>query len=334
MTSSPNWKLIDEATRSLTGRGCTPFTRQQVYEEIWRGHPECQRGSLDPTFQGMVSNASGGPPSAGGTPLRRVERGLYVRRVNDRAHSCQTAPAARMQSDLIGDEPRPPGEPRRGLLAGSLLVTQVLQHLATRRPVFHSEADLQQAFAWQLHLLDPSLHVRLETRPAPGMRLDLLVSDAGRSRHTAIEFKYLTKRWAGEVEGERYELKDQGAQDISGYDTVKDIWRVEKFTREKSEWNGAVVCLSNDPYYWSPPRDARPTNAADFRLHDGVQLSGVRAWGPLTGKGTRSGREADLALDGSYALHWQEYSALPASNGVFRVLVIPVAGQSLSARPE
>ncbi len=298
MTSSPNWKLIDEATRSLTGRGCTPFTRQQVYEEIWRAHPERQRASLDPTFQGMVCNASGGPPSSGGTPLRRVERGLYVREVRAESKRSGERPTPHLptlrDADAFLRE-----QPDDLLIAGSLRLTQVLQRLANRRPVFHSEADMQQAFAWTLHVLDPSLHVRLETRPAPGMRLDLLASSADRSTHTAIEFKYLTKRWAGEVQGERYELKDQGAQDISGYDVVKDVWRVEKFTAEQSGWNGAVVCVSNDPYYWSPPRDARPTNAADFRLHDGVQLSGVRAWGPLTGKGTRSGREADLALDGS-----------------------------------
>lgn len=75
----PNWKLIDEASRHLTTVGRTPFSRMDVYRLIWRDHPERQRPSLDPTFQGMVSNASGGPASAGGTPLRRVERGLYER---------------------------------------------------------------------------------------------------------------------------------------------------------------------------------------------------------------------------------------------------------------
>jgi hypothetical protein len=56
------------------------FTRQSVYEWIWRRYPrgEHDRPSLDPTFQGMVSNAAGGPRSAAGTPLKRVSRGLYV----------------------------------------------------------------------------------------------------------------------------------------------------------------------------------------------------------------------------------------------------------------
>jgi hypothetical protein len=37
--------------------------------------------------------------------------------------------------------------------------------LAADRPVFHSEADLQLALAWQLQEADPTARIRLETRP-------------------------------------------------------------------------------------------------------------------------------------------------------------------------
>jgi hypothetical protein len=75
-----NWRLILEAARALTAAGQTPFTRISVYEWIWRRYPrrDHDRPSLDPTFQGMVRNATGGPQSAGGTPLLRVDRGLFV----------------------------------------------------------------------------------------------------------------------------------------------------------------------------------------------------------------------------------------------------------------
>jgi hypothetical protein len=75
-----NWRLILEAAQALTATGQTPFTRQSVYEWIWRRYPRTDhdRPSLDPTFQGMTANAPGGPPSSVGTPLRRVSRGLYV----------------------------------------------------------------------------------------------------------------------------------------------------------------------------------------------------------------------------------------------------------------
>ncbi len=75
-----NWRLIVTAARALTAAKQTPFSRIAVYQWIWARHPRADhdRPTLDPTFQGMVENAPGGPPSTGGTPLRRVARGLYV----------------------------------------------------------------------------------------------------------------------------------------------------------------------------------------------------------------------------------------------------------------
>jgi hypothetical protein len=75
-----NWRLIVAAARALTAAGQSPFSRIAVYQLIWSRHlrADHDRPTLDPTFQGMVENAPGGPQSAGGTPLRRVARGLYV----------------------------------------------------------------------------------------------------------------------------------------------------------------------------------------------------------------------------------------------------------------
>jgi hypothetical protein len=75
-----NWRLILAAARALTAAGRSPFSRIAVYQWIWSRRPQADhdRPTLDPTFQGMIENAPGGPPSAGGTPLRRVARGLYV----------------------------------------------------------------------------------------------------------------------------------------------------------------------------------------------------------------------------------------------------------------
>src|SRR3954449_6414188 len=73
----------------------------------------------------------------------------------------------------------------------------VLASLATRRAVFHSEADFQFAFAWEAKTLHPGLEVRLETHPEPGVRLDLELIDPDSPRGLAIEHKYLTRLWAG-----------------------------------------------------------------------------------------------------------------------------------------
>ena len=76
----PNWELLLQAARALTDAGQTPFTRLSVYDWIWRRYPrqDHDRPSLDPTFQGMIKNAPGGPPSSCGTPFIRVDHGRYV----------------------------------------------------------------------------------------------------------------------------------------------------------------------------------------------------------------------------------------------------------------
>ncbi|MFJ8834389.1 hypothetical protein, partial [Micromonospora aurantiaca] len=88
-------------------------------------------------------------------------------------------------------------------IAGSVKLAAVMAELATVRPVFHSEADFQHAFAWTLHRLAPSVGVRLEV-PQDGPQvlgrgrrhLDLLCLGADGHR-TAIELKYFTRLWVG-----------------------------------------------------------------------------------------------------------------------------------------
>lgn len=212
------------------------------------------------------------------------------------------------------------------LIAGALDLALVLAELAELRPVFHSEADFQLAFAWQVQQHDAATMVRLETRPAPGVRLDLDFARPDLGRSTAVELKYLTRAWSGEISGERYELKNQGAQDIRAYDVVKDIHRVEHFLVGRPGADGAVIVLTNDASYWRPGASERDTNAAAFRLGEGAVLHGTRAWGPRTGAGTRRGREQDLSLYGRYEMRWTDRSALPDKSlgSRFRQLVIPV----------
>jgi len=50
-------------------------------------------------------------------------------------------------------------------------IEETMAALARVRPLFHSEADFQHAFAWQLHSADPDARIRLETRPRPGCAL-------------------------------------------------------------------------------------------------------------------------------------------------------------------
>lgn len=201
-----------------------------------------------------------------------------------------------------------------------------IELLRRSRPVFHSEADLQHALAWTVHLSDPSLRIRLETRSAPGTRLDLLISRPNAGEHLALELKYLTAAWEGDVDHEHFALLNQGAQDIRAYDVIKDIQRVERLVDGQPGWNGAVLVLTNDSSYWSRPKHGRATNAEAFRVYGHQPISGRRAWGPSTSAGTMKGRTAPLDLRGNYISRWVEYSALPGNRGRFRLLTFIISG--------
>lgn len=94
----------------------------------------------------------------------------------------------------------------------NLDVPATLVSLVHIRTIFHSEADFQHSLAWQIHLADPDAQVRLETRSARNIRLDLLVMSTG--QRTAIELKYLVASFRGDIGGEHYYLPNQAAQDF------------------------------------------------------------------------------------------------------------------------
>jgi hypothetical protein len=206
-------------------------------------------------------------------------------------------------------------------LAVGLDLEELLAKLAATRPLFHSEADFQLALAWQAHLLNPVLEVRLEYRPV-GLSgreyLDVLLrSPTGAS---ALELKYPTRALTAEERGERFELRNQGAQDITRYDVIKDVARVERIVSGGGADDGAAVVLTNDAGYWR--ESFRETIDRELRLHEGRLLSGDVGWTPHAGAGITRGRETRHALSGSYALRWRGFSRV--STHEFRYLAVHV----------
>jgi hypothetical protein len=199
-----------------------------------------------------------------------------------------------------------------------------LGRLATRRPVFHSEADFQHALAWQLQLDHPDARIRLETRPLPGhaVFLDLAVSVDG--VRTAIELKYLVKALVTEVDGEHFELRAQSAHDVRRYDVVKDLRRLEEVVSAGAADVGVMAAITNDPAYWVPGRAG--TIDAAFRLHEGAVLAGSVGWAEHAGPGTTAKRTEMLSLVGSYAIEWTAFSDTGDRAGQFRKLVVEVSG--------
>lgn len=210
-------------------------------------------------------------------------------------------------------------------LVGQLQLADVLAVLATDRPVFHSEADFQHHLAWVVRQLDETVQIRLETRPIPdlGLELDLLLVDPSSGDRVAVELKYATRALQVDHCGERFNLRNQAAQDVRRHDFIKDIVRIETLVDRGAVGRGWAIFLTNDAGFWRA--SSRETVDTAFRLHDGRALPRRLVWTDAAGEGTRRGRDMPLELSGAYELGWRDFStAAQGPGGTFRILPVAV----------
>jgi len=207
-------------------------------------------------------------------------------------------------------------------------IDDALRHLFANSRVFVSEADFQFALAWKIKELYPSVDIRLEYTPYnydSSIHIDIVVQCDGKM--IPIELKYPTKKFDSIVNGERIILKDHSAQDCNRYDFLKDVQRMEgilacdKYPIEKAY----AVLLTNDGGYWKK-KSNRLTIDDEFRIHEGVTITGLRSWKPWAGKGTTIGREAAIPIMGNYRMAWNDGFA--QSGHKFRYVAIEVIANS------
>lgn len=202
------------------------------------------------------------------------------------------------------------------------LVTEAMTVLASKRPIFHSEADFQHALAWEIQLAHADARIRLEKRVAvsPRIDVDILVELDGRT--LGVELKYPRKGMTAEVDGELYTLST-GADDHGRYFAVEDVARLERLVAGGTIDTGAMVLLTNVANVWGPPTSRRRVLYDAFRMHDTHTLAGTLVWGDWGRPGGRPpGTTATVALTGTYPLAWRDHATV---NGVqFRYLLVAV----------
>jgi hypothetical protein len=196
-----------------------------------------------------------------------------------------------------------------------------MDHLAKRRPIFHSEADFQHELAIELTRAKPSMGVRLEMPLSEKLGATDIVLQEGYQK-AGIELKYLTRKFDYAAGDEVFSLKQQGAHPLRRYDVCKDIERLEEFNR-KHGGPSFVIVLTNDSAYWRR-KSMKLAIDEDFRLQEGRQLSHSLNWGANASSGTKRSRERTIRLIGHYHLSWHDYSLLDQSRGQLRYLAIRI----------
>ncbi|MFE6840530.1 hypothetical protein ACFVFI_37650 [Streptomyces sp. NPDC057705] len=218
--------------------------------------------------------------------------------------------------------PVPPPPPAAlETIAGGAALDEVLARLRARRPVFHSEADLQHSFALAVGEVARDVHCRLEV-PVRGRDaseyLDLLC--LGPTGRTAVEFKYVTRRWSGTVgmPPEEYVLRGHNAPDVARRDFLRDVERLERFC-DREDQNGLALLITNEASLWRPRQRKTPTRDEEFRIHQDRELSGTLLWAE------GSFPDNTRVLRGAYTLAWRPYTQLDGAGGEFRCLAVFIA---------
>jgi hypothetical protein len=206
---------------------------------------------------------------------------------------------------------------------------QLMESLAKKRPVFHSEADFQHALAWEIHNVTPGASIRLElpvrADDVRTVHLDLLV--ACDHQRFAIELKYKTALLNTCRDSEQFLLRGQSAQDCGRYDFLSDVVRLERYLASAEQpATGFALLLSNDRLYWE---ETRPNNiAANFSIHDTREIA-CKVSMDWTRSGYTKGREKPILCQSRYSCSWRDYSTIKengstARNGRFRYLLLTV----------
>ena len=210
-----------------------------------------------------------------------------------------------------------------------------LHHVSQRRPVFHSEADFQHELALELALA--GYRVRLEVPRSLVLsgtpvraELDLLVQKSdGESAWTVIELKYVKAATIITHRGEVYDLAGTWSTNLSRFDALADLRRVEGIVGAGLAAQGHTVFLTNAADAWNVDVSTGGNMAGQFSLHAGRELpAGVPLdWvpaNPAVGSVTkkRLAPYAPITLARAQTCSWTPYSAFSVTAGEFKYLLL------------
>jgi hypothetical protein len=213
-------------------------------------------------------------------------------------------------------------------------LNRVVHNLSSDRPIFHSEDDLNFSLALKLkEYFGDRIRLRIEV-PFPhddkNERIDILVLEE--SRRIGIELKYLKAPINWEDGIDKYELKEQYANNILSYGCLKDIKRIESWIPDKLD-EGYTLWITNKPSFYGPKRhQKKPTSYDQFRIFDGRQFGNgaEMKWNEINGKKPATAKgiyENRIFVTGNYIIRWQQYSEIPIAkkNNIFKYCVLKIS---------
>lgn len=210
-------------------------------------------------------------------------------------------------------------------------IIDALNSLSQDRPVFHSEADFQHELA--IRLRNMGYDCRLEkpyTITLNGseikVELDILVIEDDGNK-TAIELKYVKKRYEGIHNNEHFDLAQSWHTNLSRFDFFSDYQRVSKLVNAGTTTKGFAIFLTNHEDAWDIDVTGTDNLGRQFSIHEGRHLEdgSILNWinnpGPNSVTSKRLPPYCPIQINQHVELNWDEYSNQPT---LFRYLLLEV----------
>lgn len=233
------------------------------------------------------------------------------------------------------------------VLDNNLQLRQIITKLSEERKLFHSEDDFKCALALGILQKHDKARVRCEKvlsskhqdveKGIKNRYIDIWVEHNGVKY--GIELKYKTKTLRVGIDGESYNLREQGAQDYSRYGFIKDIERLEKFKQEEYFDIGYAIFLTNDHLYWDGFKRTDQVYDKDFRINEGRtigkevrlrwrhkdNITGKIVVGPSESTGEQSIGK-DIIIEQEYHCEWKGYSKVEEANNnnIFKYILLRI----------
>lgn len=216
-----------------------------------------------------------------------------------------------------------------------LEIDQALGSLAGRRPVFHSEADFQHELAVEIRDLF-QCKIRLEVPKAilingtpTKAEIDLLVRTPPEDNWTAIELKYCKRAANLTHQDEQFALANSWGTNLSRFDCLADLMRVEAIVAAGHAKQGFAVFLTNAPEAWQTDVGVTTNMAGHFSIHEAraIPAGAPLDWNPpnppVGSVGVkRRAPYAPITIAREQTCCWTDFSDLGQANGTFRYLVL------------
>jgi hypothetical protein len=199
-------------------------------------------------------------------------------------------------------------------------IHEEMKTLSQKHPFFSSKEAFKDALKFQLQ---EKFRV-MNNKHFHGYVVDLWVEDPNGEQQYAIYLMNKLARLTMKQNNQSIELKHHGAQDISRYDFLKQVEKLEKLATGRENVQGIAILLTNDHLYWSKPTRSNTVDSC-FRIHENRILTGELKWLEHASAGTTKNREEPIVIKGMYKMQWHHYSTVHnEKHGEFRYLAVYV----------